>query len=113
MEREHINNAIAKITEEALALQDPFAQMIEEHLTTICTTEEVAMKLLSEDKKLKTFCEDVWKEARNRATKCAAGSGAYISDAECFEKAEAFYNITEEDKRTKSQTKVIDITELF
>ena len=49
----------------------------------------------------------------NRWQKCAAGSGAYISDKECFEKAEAYYEITEEDKRTKNMTNVIDITELL
>lgn len=113
MNKELINSAIAKITEEALALKDPFAQMIEEHLTSICTTEEVATKLLSKDKLLKTFCEEMWKEAKSRSTKCAAGSGAYISDKECFEKAEAYYEITEEDKRTKNTTNVIDITELL
>ena len=87
--------------------------MIEEHLTDICKTDAVATKLLAENKSLKAFCEDMWKEARSKSTKCAAGSGAYISDKECFEKAEAYYEITEEDKRTKNTTNVIDITELL
>ena len=113
MNKELINSAIAKITEEALSIKDAFSQMIEEHLTDICKTDAVATKLLAENKSLKAFCEDMWKEARNKSTKCAAGSGAYTSDKECFEKAEAYYEITEEDKRTKNTTNVIDITELL
>ena len=95
MNKELINSAIAKITEEALSIRDAFSQMIEEHLTDICNTDAVATKLLAENKSLKAFCEDMWKEARSKSTKCAAGSGAYISDKECFEKAEAYYEITE------------------
>lgn len=113
MNKELINSAIAKITEEALSIKDAFSQMIEEHLTDICKTDAVATKLLAENKSLKAFCEDMWKEARSKSTKCAAGRGAYISDKECFEKAEAYYEITEEDKRTKNTTNVIDITELL
>lgn len=113
MNKELINSAIAKITEEALSIKDAFSQMIEEYLTDICKTDAVATKLLDENKSLKAFCDEMWKEAKSRSAKCAAGSGAYISDKECFEKAEAYYEITEEDKRTKNTTNVIDITELL
>lgn len=113
MNKELINSAIAKITEEALSIKDAFSQMIEEHLTDICKTDAVATKLLAENKSLKAFCEDMWKEAKSRSTKCAAGSGAYISDQECFEMAETYYEIAEEDKRTKTSNNVIDITQLL
>ena len=113
MNKELINSAIAKITEEALSIKDAFSQMIEEYLTDICKTDAVATKLLAENKSLKVFCDEMWKEAKSRSTKCASGSGAYISDQECFEKAEAYYEITEDDKRTKTSTNVIDITELL
>lgn len=48
MNKELINSAIAKITEEALSIKDAFSQMIEEHLTDICKTDAVATKLLSD-----------------------------------------------------------------
>lgn len=113
MNKELINSAIAKITEEALSIKDAFSQMIEEHLTDICKTDAVATKLLAENKSLKAFCDEMWKEARRKSTKCAAGSGAYISDQECFEKAEAYYEITVDDKKTTAAANVIDITELL
>lgn len=47
MNKELINSAIAKITEEALSIKDAFSQMIEEHLTDICNTDAVATKLFS------------------------------------------------------------------
>lgn len=55
MNKELINSAIAKITEEALSIKDAFSQMIEEHLTDICKTDAVATKLLAENKSLKAF----------------------------------------------------------
>lgn len=69
MNKELINSAIAKITEEALSIKDAFSQMIEEHLTDICNTDAVATKLLAENKSLKAFCEDMWKEARSKVSK--------------------------------------------
>ena len=52
MNKELINSAIAKITEEALSIKDAFSQMIEEYLTDICKTDAVATKLLAENKSL-------------------------------------------------------------
>ena len=113
MNKELINSAIAKITDESLKIKDAFAQMIEEHLTDICNTDAVATKLLSKDKSLKAFCDEMWQVARSKSKKCVAGSGAYISDKECFDKAEAYYEITAEDKRKTAVADVIDITELL
>ncbi len=61
------DEAIAKITAEALEINNSFAIFIEEHLTSICTTDKVADKLLAEDKHLKDFCVKCEQEARERA----------------------------------------------
>ena len=48
-----IDKAIAKLTQEMMEANDPVIQMIEEHLTEVCTTDEIAEKILAEGKTLK------------------------------------------------------------
>lgn len=107
------DKAIAKITEEALKINNAFSIFIEEHLTNICTTNEVAQKLLVEDKNLADFCKKCEAEARERAK--AQGGGFQINglpDAEYFEMAEEYYNITPEDKKQRSQN-VVDFSDFI
>lgn len=108
------DQAIEKITNEALALKNNFAIFIEEHLTRICTTDRVAGKLLA-GKPLKEFCTSCQKEAIKMAQ--AQGTGFQIAglpDQEYLELVEAFYGITAEDKATAAREPaagdVIDIT---
>ena len=108
-----INKAIAKITDEMINENDPLITMIEEHLTNICTTEAVAQKLMNEGKTLKACSKVIWAEAEKRKNK----RGAHIPDAECYEMAEKYFGIAEEDKQEKkrvaTQTDVIDITKFL
>ncbi len=62
-----IDKAIAKITGEMMKIDTPLAIGIEEHLTEVCKSENVAEKLLDEGKSLKTCCDKVTAEARKRA----------------------------------------------
>lgn len=108
-----IDKAIARITDEMMKENDPLITMLEEHLTSICTTEAVAGKLLQEDKTLKGASQIIWDEARKRRV----GNGAHIPDAECCRMAEEYYGITEEDKaggrRPSTKPDVIDITQFL
>ncbi len=107
------DEAIAKITAEAMEINNNFAIFIEEHLTSICTKDKVADKLLAEDKKLKDFCKKCESEARKRARK--QGNGFQINglpDQEYKDMVEAYYGITSEDK-AKSAGNIIDITDLL
>lgn len=107
------NEAIAKITAEAMEINNNFAIFIEEHLTSICTTDKVADKLMAEDKKLEDFCKRCESEARERARK--QGSGVRINglpDQEYKDMVEAYYSITQDDK-SKAAGNVIDITDLL
>lgn len=107
------DEAIAKITAEALEINNSFAIFIEEHLTSICTTDKVAGKLLAEDKKLKDFCKKCESEARERARK--QGGGFQINglpDQEYKDMVESFYGITADDK-SKTAGNVIDIMDLL
>ncbi len=62
-----IDKAIAKITGEMMKIDTPLAIGIEEHLTEVCKSENVAEKLLDEGKSLKACCDKVTAEARKRA----------------------------------------------
>ena len=109
------DQAIAKITNEAMEIKNNFAIFIEEHLTGICTNDKVADKLLA-GKPLKDFCKSCEEEARKKAR--AQGSGFQIAglpDQEYFDMVEAFYEITAEDMSSASSAPagVIDITNLL
>jgi len=102
-----MDRAIEKITKEMMEANDPLVTMLEEHLTSICTNDKVAEKLLQEGKTLKEVSTKLW----SMASKRKQGSGAHIPDAECFHIAEEYYGITEEDKagRGKTDDNVVDI----
>lgn len=107
-----IDKAIARITDEMMKENDPLITMIEEHLTEICTTEVVAEKLLREGKTLNGASKVIWAEASKRKQ----GNGAHIPDAECYEMAEEYFGITEEDKAGRLRavkSDVIDITQFL
>ncbi|WP_338547408.1 hypothetical protein V1225_01725 [Emergencia sp. JLR.KK010] len=107
------DDAIAKITAEAMEINNNFAIFIEEHLTSICTTDKVADKLLSRDKTLEDFCKKCESKARERARK--QGSGFQINglpDQEYKDMVEAYYSITPDDK-SRTTGNVIDITDLL
>lgn len=106
------DTAIARITDEMMKEKDYLITMLEEHLTSICTTDAVAGKLMQEGKTLKECSKIIWNEASKRKK----GNGAHISDAECFEMAEKYFEIAEEDKqevRKVNKPDVIDITQFL
>lgn len=105
--------AVAKITKEATDMNNRFAIFIEEYLTSICTTDAVADKLLGSSKELKDFCKKCEDDARKEARK--QGSGLQINglpDAEYYAMVEEYYGITADDKSTVSG-KVINIMDLL
>lgn len=95
------NKAIAKITDEMMKLNDPIAQGVEEYLTKKCTTDEIAEKLLAEDKSLADATGMLWEEAKKRRK----GQSAYIPPDEVYAMVEEYYGI--------NQPNVIDIMSLL
>ena len=93
-----INKAIARITDEMMKIDDPLAQMLEEHLTEICTNEQIAEKLLDPKKTLAKLHGKIWDEARNRKK----GNGAYIPDEEIFRIADQYYGIQQKAPKQKA-----------
>lgn len=99
------NEAIARITDEMMRADDPLIQMLEEHFTKICTNEEIAIKLLAEDKTLKGASTIIWAEAKKRQIK----SGAWVPDEECCEMAEDYFGITPDMKNIMTRAAIVNI----
>lgn len=112
-----IDEAIAKITAEAMEMGNPYATFIEEHLTEICTNDRVAEKLLAKDKSLKEHIEDVINQMREKAKKNKKGNVgcAGISDSDAYQKAEEYYGIQQKDKKrtTALAAGVIDLSDFL
>lgn len=111
-----IDEAIAKITKEAMEIGHPYAIFLEEHLTEICMTDRVAEKLLAEDRSLKTHVNDVVAEMRKAAEKNRKGNtgGVGLSDEEAFRRVEGYYRIQPEDKkRIAAAPGVIDLSDFL
>jgi hypothetical protein len=94
-----IDQAVAHITAQALKEGSNFAIFIEEHLTSICTNDIVAGKLLNPEKSLVTFCKDVQSKARAEANK-GRGNVRIVGapDQVYHEQVEEYYGITDMDK---------------
>lgn len=102
-----IGKAIKKITEEMMENQNNTAiRVIEEHLTSICTTNEVAEKILNKEKTLRGALGAI----KNEAQKEKVGNCACIDDKRGFEIVEKYFGIEEEDKKIN---KIIDIIDLI
>ena len=104
-----IDKAIAKITKDAMEINDPVAFGIEEYLTGVCSTNTIAMKILAEDKKLKDIYDKVWSEAKKRKK----GNCAYIPPTEVYAMVDEYYG-TGSDKapmsgQARERTNVLDL----
>ena len=100
-----INRAIKKITDEMMKIDDPLAQMVEEHLTEKCTNVVVAEKLLAPGKSLKQLHQQIWDEARKRKK----GNGAYIPDEEIYQMADDYYGIGQTSQSQQDTINVLDL----
>lgn len=99
---EKTNRAIARITDECKGNEHliPF----EEYLTSICTTDDVADKILNNDKSLKGCFEKMKNIARSRAK----NGCAYIPPEEVFRIIRDYYGI-EDSKKTSSAIDIMDL----
>ncbi len=100
---EKINKAIAHITDECKGNEHliPF----EEYLTSICTTDDVADKILNESKSLKGCFEKM----KSIAQKRAKNNCAYVPPEEGFRIIRDYYGI----KDNKKASPAIDIMDLL
>ena len=105
------DKAIAKITDEAMKIDDPMAFAIEEHLTQLCTSNAVAEKLLAEDKSLKKACDMIWDEAKKRRK----GNCAYIPPEEAYAMVDKYYGLNQIGikARKTEHTDRVNVLDLF
>ena len=83
------DRAIAKITDEAMKINNPIAIALEEHLTQKCTSDTVADLLLAEDKQLRKIIGDIRAEARKQAQ----DGCAEIPDEEVYAMVDRYYGL--------------------
>lgn len=108
--RSVIDEAIRKITDEMMKLDNPVVTKIEEHLTSLCTSEEVARKLLDPGKTLGKMYENIRNEMRPRAH----NQVAVAEEEEVYQMARDYFGISEEEsKPNKKLNKTIDVLDLL
>ena len=100
-----INKAIAKITDEMMKSNNPAIRAIEEHLTNLCTSNEVAEKILVEGKTLNGAYNKMKEEARRFA---GGRHEICISDQEGFRIVDEYFGINQME-RTTSKINIIDL----
>ena len=103
------DKAIAKITQEAMKIDDPMAFAIEEYLTKMCTTNAVAEKLLAKDKSLKAIYNKIWAEAKKRRK----GSCAFIPPEEVYNMVDEYYGLTRKAAAPKAAEDRVNVLDLF
>jgi hypothetical protein len=100
------NEAIEKITKEMMEANDPLFQAVEEHLTEICTNDQVADCILQEGKTLKGAVDILWNEAK----KLQKNSRACIRSDMAFDMVEKYYGIAPDMKNTTvSRAAIVNI----
>lgn len=103
------NDAIKRITEEAMKLNNPFATYIEEYLTNECTSDTVAEKILNPQKSLKEFTDTITEEMRAEAQKGGTGArSAGASDEYFYRRAREYYEIGKEKKKSSDVMNLFD-----
>lgn len=104
---EKTDKAIARITEQCRGNDHliPF----EEYLTSICTNDAVADKILQEKKTLKGAFEKMKSIAQGRKI----NNFAYIPAEEGFQIIRDYYGITDADLARKTSTSRIDVLDLL
>lgn len=101
-----INEAIARITQESY--RKDHLIVFEEYLTSICTTDDIAEKILNRDKTL----QGCFTYMRDKACKKQVNGTGFFSPEEGFAIIRDYYGITDRDK-DKDRSDVIDIMDLL
>ena len=106
-----IDDAIAKITNESQGNRTLI--IFEESLTSICTNDIIAEKIMDPNKKLK----DCAKKTMESAKKQAFEGCAMVENEDVYEMIRKYYDISESDVKAHTthapSSNVIDITDLL
>lgn len=102
-----INDAIAKITQECEGTD--YLIPFEEYLTGICTTDEIAEKILNPEKTLKGCFSEMKKVAEKRMVRKGNVGNAMIPPEEGFQIIRDYYGIELKEKKSASVLDVLDL----
>ena len=103
-----INKAIAKITEECQGKD--YLIPFEEYLTSICTTDKIAEKILDKKKTLQGAFDKMKETAEKHMVKKGNVGIGCIPPEEGFEIIREYFGI---DLKEKAEANIIDITEFL
>lgn len=103
-----INKAIAKITEECQGKD--YLIPFEEYLTSICTTDKIAEKILDKKKTLQGAFDKMKETAEKRMVKKGNVGIGCIPPEEGFKIIREYFGI---DLKEKAEANIIDITEFL
>lgn len=106
-----IDDAIAKITTECEGKD--YLIPFEEYLTEICTTDEIAEKILKPEKSLEECCSQMEKIAEKRMVRKGNVGKAYIPPEEGFRIIRDYYEIELSEKKEKKSAEVVDVLDLL
>lgn len=100
------DEAIARITQESYGKDDLI--VFEEYLTSICTTDDIAEKILNQDKTL----QGCFTYMKDKARQKQVNGAGFFSPEDGFAIIRDYYGITDRDK-DKDGSDVIDIMDLL
>lgn len=107
------DKAIAKITEEAMAIDDPLAFAIEEYLTGRCTSTATAQKILDDGKKLQELHDQLIKKAMGMAKPLKGNTKGKFAWFDIEEDIAAYYGLDSKPAPVKTSTERVDILDMF
>lgn len=107
-----INEAIKKLTEEAMADGSSAFREIEEHLTNLCKTNDVAEKILVDGKTIKGAYELIERRAEEMAKGKTGRVKICVSPSEGFDIVDDYFGINDI-KAGKGSAPVIDVLDLL
>ena len=107
------DRAIAKITEEAMAIDEPLAFAIEEYLTGRCTNTATAQKILDESKKLQELYDQLVKKAMGMAKPLKGNTKVKFTAFDIEEDIAAYYGLDSKPTPIKTVTDRVDVLDLF
>ena len=107
------DKAIAKITEEAMAIDDPLAFAIEEYLTGRCTSTAAAQKILDDGKKLQKLHDQLIKKAMGMAKPLKGNKKGKFAWFDIEEDIAAYYGLDSKPAPVKTSTERVDILDMF
>ena len=109
------DKAIEKITKEAMAINDPVAFAIEEHLTNRCTTDAAALLLLAEDKSVRKIANKIRNQMEKEAKEANPGKRCAwwgAKDEVLLKMVDEYYGLDKKATPSRSSER-IDILDLF